>query len=571
MSCAFEKVRARLNSRFRNDAVIVLVLIAIVVVFWLPRLNGPIDLRWDGGIYYILGTSLAEGKGYRLLNEPGDIEAVQYPPLLPLIVATHQWVLGTSDILVVGPWLRVFYFFVSVSLTISMYWLARLYLSPLYAMLATLVFALCQSTHYMSDMLYTEVPFALVTTLFAILNRKSKRVGYVISTGVMGVAAYLLRTAGIALLAAWVVESLLQGRFKQMAMRAAVALVPVLVWQAHIAQVKDSEQYRQPVYAYQRAPYQYSNVTYIENMLLIKPFTPELGQAAAVDISRRIATNLITLPTALGEVVSALIESWRWPLKLVNSWINSAVLPLWPVIIPILLLGCLVVAGMVLLAVQREWFVPLYFGASVGLLCLTPFPEQFATRYLTPLTPFLALSLSYTLSFIGDWHSRRNSGRWKKASSVFIVLVVMMIFFVEGFSLVGEYSRRKYPVNYYDVSGNEVVYHLFSYDQSWRALDMSLELLRQQASPGDVIATTAPHWAYLRTGLKSVLPPMVANSKQAQQLLDSVPVKYVVVDDWDYPNISKRYAAPVVKKNPNLWKCIYVAPGGQALVYERVQ
>ena len=40
------------------------------IAVWAPRLDGPIDLRWDASTYFVLGTSLAEGKGYRLLNEP---------------------------------------------------------------------------------------------------------------------------------------------------------------------------------------------------------------------------------------------------------------------------------------------------------------------------------------------------------------------------------------------------------------------------------------------------------------------------------------------------------------------
>ena len=55
------------------------------------------------------------GRGYRLLNEPGEIEAVQYPPLLPAIVAVHQLVLGTSDPTTVGRWLRLSSFLVFVS------------------------------------------------------------------------------------------------------------------------------------------------------------------------------------------------------------------------------------------------------------------------------------------------------------------------------------------------------------------------------------------------------------------------------------------------------------------------
>ena len=62
-------------------------MVLVAAALWVPRLTGPIDLRYDAGVYYTLGTALAEGRGYRLLNEPGEIEAIQYPPLLPLIVA----------------------------------------------------------------------------------------------------------------------------------------------------------------------------------------------------------------------------------------------------------------------------------------------------------------------------------------------------------------------------------------------------------------------------------------------------------------------------------------------------
>ena len=79
-----------------------LALAALVVTTWLPRMNGPLDLRWDGGVYYVLGTALAEGRGYRLLNEPGEIEATQYPPLFPVFIAAHQVIAGTADPTQVG-------------------------------------------------------------------------------------------------------------------------------------------------------------------------------------------------------------------------------------------------------------------------------------------------------------------------------------------------------------------------------------------------------------------------------------------------------------------------------------
>ena len=83
--------------RYMRDGAVLVLLCAFVILCWLPRLKGPIDLRWDGGAYYILGSSLAQGKGYRLLNEPGDMQTTLHSPLLPIIVAVHQRLLGTSD------------------------------------------------------------------------------------------------------------------------------------------------------------------------------------------------------------------------------------------------------------------------------------------------------------------------------------------------------------------------------------------------------------------------------------------------------------------------------------------
>src|SRR5215467_3483547 len=96
----------RVSARLRYATATALVL-AVAALMWLPRRSGPIDMRWDGAVYYLLGTSLAEGKGYKLLNEPGEIAAVQYPPVLPAVVAAHQLLLRTTDPIVVGRALRV--------------------------------------------------------------------------------------------------------------------------------------------------------------------------------------------------------------------------------------------------------------------------------------------------------------------------------------------------------------------------------------------------------------------------------------------------------------------------------
>ena len=111
------------------------------------------------------------------------------------------------------------------------------------------------------------------------------------------------------------------------------------------------------------------------------------------------------------------------------------------------------------------------------------------------------------------------------------------------------------------------------YGPEWQALDASFEWVRRHAAPGDVVATAAPHTAYVRTGVKAVLPPMEADPAEARRLLSSVPVRYVVLDSLDYLDLSQRYAGPAVHSAPERWRLVYTAPGRAdkvSEVYERV-
>src|SRR5213080_537984 len=136
------------------------VVVAIAVLLWAPRLSGSIDLRWDAGTYYVLGTSLATGHGYRLLSEPGSPEALQYPPLLPAVVALYERALGSTDPAVVGPWLRISYAAIFLAYALAALALARRYLGAGFAVVAVALSLLQFYTLFFSDLLFTELPFA---------------------------------------------------------------------------------------------------------------------------------------------------------------------------------------------------------------------------------------------------------------------------------------------------------------------------------------------------------------------------------------------------------------------------
>src|SRR5215471_13174984 len=305
---------------WKREVIYLAVLVAAILVSWIPRLNGPIDLRWDGGVYYTLGTSLAEGHGYRLLNEPGNIEANQYPPLLPAIIAAHQRLLGTNDPVIVGRWLRITYFIIFSIFVFTIYWTARNRLPSKYAFLAAWVCIFDLHAYFLSDLCFPEVPFALATTLFVICNnRASNNRTHSVLAGVFAATAYAMRTAGIALLAAWVLDSAFRKNFESAAVRSMVSAIAVFSWLFYISAVESGEQYQRPAYEYQRAAYLFYNVSYTRNVFGLKDMNaPETDPPSVTDIGVRFLHNVVLMPRSLGESISSQKNLWKSEWETVN-------------------------------------------------------------------------------------------------------------------------------------------------------------------------------------------------------------------------------------------------------------
>jgi hypothetical protein len=560
----------RVVTRFWAEAI----LVAVAVLLWVPRLSGPLSLKWDASTYYVLGTALAEGKGYRLLNEPGEIEAVQYPPLLPLVVSVHQWAMGTSDYVKVGSALRLTYFVLSTLFLLAAYALARRLLSRSCALLVGVMTALSFLSFLQpSDILYAEIPFAFVTMMFLLCHQRNDRPFFAAISGLLGVAAYLLRTAGLALLLAWIAESLIRRRFRQAALRAAVSALPVLLWQVYIWRVTASDEYHHPAYSYQRADYQYANVTYGKNSRLLDPFRPELGYVQFRDLGGRLARNIVSVPSALGDEAVVPHEFVPYLLGQLQQSLHVRFSSDWRSLLASAFSACLfsaglvALAGAVLVATGRQWFLALYFAITVAMIVATPWQSQFR-RYLVPVAPLTLLFLLFALLAIRNWLKRRDSG-WACVTSVLAMTVPLAGILLVQIVLATHMLQSRQPVRYYDASGRERVFKLIAYPGEWQALDYAFEWIRRHAGPTAVIATSVPHLAYLRTGHKAVLPPFESDPDSAGHLLDEVPVGYLVLDRFGLPGISERYAGLVVAHNVAGWRLAFTAPDGRTRVYER--
>jgi hypothetical protein len=505
-----------------------------------------------------------------LLYEPGEIEAIQYPPLLPLLAAVPQTVLGTSDPMIVGRWLKLFFFVFHASFIFATYFMLKMFVPRWLAFLGALALLLNVQVTFHSNLFFAEMPFGLATILFVLCHRRNSNPLHEALAAVFAVTAFLLRTAGVALFAAWVAESLAQKQFKRAVVRLLISAIPVLCWNAYILHVERSPSYATPAYPYQRAPYLNYNVSYATNLALVNAYSPGSTNASTRQLAQRFWQNARGIAVILGEAVSESREFWQYDLNFRGQ--RFPILKMIPprlVSIPLILLGGLILGGMAIFIRRGEVFIPVYILTSVILLCATPWPEQFR-RYLVPVAPFLLASLFTCVLSIGNLLRMSRSKLMRTWAPVAPMVVFALIFYAELNSLDGMYRYHLDRVRSKTHEGRLVDYRLFYYHSHFESLDDGLDWLQKRMKPGNVVATSMPHWVYLRKGLKAVRPPLESNRERAQALLDSVPVAYIVFDQSNEGS-TNAYMIPLVQGDPRAWKFVYTDEKGLVRIYERVR
>jgi hypothetical protein len=540
------------------------VVIALAVLLWVPRLTGPIDLRWDAGVYYVLGTSLATGQGYRILSEPGSPEALQYPPLLPSVVALHERALGSIDPTIVAPWLRLSFAVLFLAYALAVLALARRYLRVGFAVIAVALSLLQVNTLFMSDVLFTEVPFALISVLFVLVavdDRFGSRAWLREALSFLLVTAgFLLRTAGVALLAAWVLESLLRRQWRLALMRVLLSMIPVLMWQAHVTRVRGSYEYAHPAYEYQRAPYQFYNVSYGENVGRAGSAHASSLHARAGALAIRVTKNICLLTKRLGEAVSDSEGYWHQLLwRTEDSTLGRRIVPVRSLLVPIVALSGLVVIGLGVLLYRRAWLIPLIVAVSLGLICVTPWPGQFQ-RYLVPVTPFLAIGMVVAVSQAIFLLRRSTTRRAAVVGQLSLGGLLLLALIVQIQAAVDLFSVRKQE-GAISLSGRgDAGSHFFYLDPLWKGWEQAVAWIDEHSAPSAIVATPYSHLCYLRTGRQAVSPPVESDPARIRHLLAAVPVSYVIVDHG--------YSLPAVESDSPEWRLVQTFTGTR--LYEHI-
>lgn len=554
------------RSLINADRICVIVLILLSALTWAPRWRGPLDLRWDASVYYVLGTSLAEGEGYRLLNEPGEIQAIQYPPLLPALIALHQKVLGTSDPFVVTAGLKYVWVLLFVVLVVCTYLIVRRFADWTWALLAGVSVALNFNLHLHFNQCTAELPYTAVTMLFLATWRTHASTLREVMQAIAGIAAFFLRTIGIALLVAWVLDGLIRKQFRRAAVRLVLSVACVAMWQGYIAGVESSPLYDAPAYAYQRADYLFYNVSYSRNVSYVDPYRPELGRASISDLRKRIVAAASMIPRRLGETITSYAGMWEMQGRSLLQRFGRTLAPSGALSVVFFLLGLGALLGLCLLVSQREWLIPLYFGATVLGVCAAPWPGQHV-RYLCPVLPVLLLGLVTSLRALSAT-GRQVITTKGQLSRLFAGAVIGIVFIHQIIAYYQAHTYMLKPSLVRNRSGRQIVQRQLGYEQDLVAMDQGIGWLGEHAQPGDMVAGAMPQWIYLQTGLKAVMPPLESDPAVAARLLDSLPVRYLMHEKAGF--FSWSYVDSILRAYPDNWRLIFTSEDNYVKIYERV-
>ena len=282
------------------------------------------------------------------------------------------------------------------------------------------------------------------------------------------------------------------------------------------------------------------------------PFDPARG---GVNPVRRVVRGALELPASLGEILTitrfyldtGLHSVFGGPPGTSRIVAVGVFGGLW-------IVGSVLVGGGVALQLLRgDWPAPLYLLAYLGALSVTPFLGQYL-RYLAPVAALPVLSAIVLLRM-------RGTRAAVTALATTLILQLAVVPYV--------YAYYYEPVAYRDACRASVAYKLFCSGPSRSVgFDEAVDYLQSHAHASDIVAAGTPHWVYLRTGLRAVMPPFEHDPSKTQLLLDGVPVDYLLVGRDVIA--SERFTEPAVRMFPERWEQAYASTVGGWTVYHRI-
>lgn len=533
--------RATATSGFLNPKLLYRMGIAIISIACLSAYTKTFDykpdLNGDNISYYALGHALADGKGYTSIMGIAETPHNHYPPGYPFIVSLA--VRAGAGIIGVKMLNGVFFF---LSCLILYHLFYRTTKNVYITFFVTLLVALNASLLRSATTMMSEIPFlffsSLALLLFSfLLERKKCDRRYLLlllGTAACAVAAYYIRTVGIALvlalvatLAALLVASVWQNR--KSAWRSILAEARPL-WVALVAVAA--------FFLLCKMPWDMRSERYGFKSSYMSQLSLQPGGTRITDLSGwigRVKTNAARYATK--EIPSGLLMApvdYNKPAD-AKAWTLSAAI--------LLAIG----AGALLLK-KKDILLFFYTGGTAVILLFWP-DIWFSPRFMAPIIPLLLFLM--VMGLVKAAALLLALLRVKaRGAAVALAVAVSGVFLYPNASLALSSAAAAAKSKSYTAAN------------SAPALAEYLDAIRwvKENTPKDAfVCTRKPEIFYLYSGgRKSTSFPNYATPEEIVEHLTSTKVRYVIIDWW----FRHAYVTiiPAAQKYPDRFRVLWQTP-----------
>jgi hypothetical protein len=483
--------------------VIALGLLLGAAAFWGAN-KSILGLFHDDGIYVVVGKSLAQGDGYRILSLPAAPAQTKYPFLYSYLIS-WLWALEPSF-----PQNIALLKALNVAILVALFFTAVVYYrrcnrdSTVGAVLFGLVVCTNPIIFGFTDYVLSDLLLALLTltalALCAGVNGANSSVSHLLVLAAIGGLACLTRSAGLPLVFAGVVHAFVFRGWRGagwFSMAVALIVAPWLIWSyLHAQQPADS------LFAY------YTGY--------------DFAGAPGGDLSAWLSSRFAIVAGNLRYLFDMFDLVYLTPL-LPGSGI---------------LIGCVSLWGLIASGRRYEpfmWSLVIFF---LVLLLIWPFHPG---RYLAPLAPLIVLFLFRGLSSIQIWlHARLAdfSLQWlaKLAWCPLGIVLLLNGVWLSGYLLIVDDRTTR------GLYGRRAPY-------GWAGFEESFAWVRAHAAPEALLATAYDPMYYLYTGRRAIRPalhrpatyfypyghpsPDVGTVAEIKPQLEKLRIDYLIIDPMD--------------------------------------
>jgi hypothetical protein len=471
------------------------------------------DFGGDSCQYIVIGESIANGSGLRMINYPGEPFSA-LAPLLSLILAPVLYFSGRNFFLMQLEIIALSYFSLVIFYRLFKRDCAKI------ALLAAVLLALNRVFLYFSFRILTEALFLFLSALsFLMLSRYKDKPSFFCREGMFTalslILVYLSRYIGALIFFASLIYLLFDNKdtaSKRVSLRKiyflSILVLPVVIfWGLRNSHINNS--------------YVYSTFKQFMMVDFYRPHLGSISQHPGVLITRFINGAFFYF-YIIGKAVFPFLDGVKSLL-----WWN------------VLSLACafIVILGLAVRVREGKYAFAAYFLIYLVFLCLWPFLED--GRYILPVLPFIFFYFLVGLEKLCSFaYSKR----------VFFAVVTLILAFhiVSSLAVTQEQARMKLPESFVD----------FLSVHSWAKNNLPYD--------NSVILSRQPTITYFYSAHKSISYPFSLNAEDIMGTILKYKVKYIVADE-SFAGAAF-YMDPLLSKYQEKLRMLYSK--GKSAIYE---